>query len=235
MSGGRLALVTLILVLAGPSSAAMERAEPAGTGDNRSYVALYVGQSAQNRLVHIISRASASRQESYLLSVAYGTRFARRGGLDLEVEGQLARHTGLQRHGEINGVLVARWTRFPWDRWLDTRAAFGEGLSWATEEPPIEPRGDKDDEKASTRLLNYLLLELEGKPPGRAWSGFVRIHHRSGVFGLFDGVRGGSNFVGFGVRRYFRSLPLVRKVRRSPSGRAGPAGVDSFGGNKGIR
>ncbi|MBK1729416.1 hypothetical protein CKO14_08500 [Halorhodospira halophila] len=197
----------MVLALAAGSvavGAGQDVAPSPGSADRPSYVGFYVGQSAQNRLVHIVSRWSASRQESYLVGLVYGTRVARWGALDWEVEGQLARHTGMQRHGEVNGVLVARWTRFPWDRWLDTRAAFGEGLSWATQEPRIEPRGDKDDDEDSAQLLNYLLLEIEGKPPGRDWSGFVRIHHRSGVFGLFSGVRGGSNFVGAGVRRYFR-------------------------------
>lgn len=192
---------SLLFVAAIPAPAAGFVGQPAG--DAGAYASLYIGQSAQNRMVHIVSRLSASRQSSYLVSAAVGTGIARHGGLRWEVEGQLARHTGLQRHWEVNGVLVARWTRFPWDRWLDTRVAFGEGLSWATQTPPIEPRGDKDDDEASNRLLNYLLLEVEARPPAGNWSGFFRIHHRSGVFGLFGGVEGGSNFVGLGVRRYF--------------------------------
>ena len=185
-------------VLAGPA------ASWAAVGSAESQqVSVYLGQHAQNRLVHILSRLSAGRQDSYLVSVAYGRPFHRTGGLRWEWEGQLVRHVGKQRHVELNAVLVARWMRFPWDRWLDTRVAFGEGLSWASETPPLEPRGDPDGEEGSARLLNYLLLEVEGTPPRSPWSGFVRIHHRSGVFGLFDGVEGGSNFIGLGVRRYW--------------------------------
>jgi hypothetical protein len=30
------------------------------------------------------------------------------------------------------------------------------------------------------------------------------MHHRSGAFGLFDGVHGGSNFIGYGIKYLFR-------------------------------
>ncbi|WP_155890787.1 hypothetical protein [Desulfuromonas sp. TF] len=42
-----------------------------------------------------------------------------------------------------------------------------------------------------------------GLPRVPRWRLSARIHHRSGVFGLFDGVRGGSNFMGLGVTYRF--------------------------------
>jgi hypothetical protein len=45
------------------------------------------------------------------------------------------------------------------------------------------------------------MLELEfALPDARHWSVITRIHHRSGAFGLFNGVTGGSNALAFGVR-----------------------------------
>lgn len=121
-----------------------------------------------------------------------------------ELEGQIVRHSGMQDHWETNAVVVARWMNFPWDHWLDTRFAFGEGLSYAWQVPELEPRGDEPGEGRSNRLLNYLLVELEFVVPGQPeWSAYTRIHHRSGVNGLFGGVQGGSNFVGLGVRYTF--------------------------------
>jgi hypothetical protein len=46
-------------------------------------------------------------------------------------------------------------------------------------------------------------VEIEAGPPAGRWSGFLRIHHRSGAFGLYGDVRGGSNFVGLGARYRF--------------------------------
>jgi len=116
--------------------------------------------------------------------------------LHWELEGQLVRHFGIQSHWEVNGAFVARWTRFPWDKWVNTSLAAGEGLSWASTRPPLE----QDNGGETRSLLNYLLFEVTVAPPGRRDFEFVgRIHHRSGVFGLF-GVSGGSNAVGLGVR-----------------------------------
>ena len=66
-------------------------------------------------------------------------------------------HLGsLQKHMEFNGLIIARWLTFPWDNFVDTNFAVGEGLSLATEVPEIENR-NHDDESA---ILNYLLFEL---------------------------------------------------------------------------
>jgi hypothetical protein len=52
--------------------------------------------------------------------------------------------------------------------------------------------------------LNFLLAEIEFVLPWvPQWSNFIRVHHRSGVFGAYGGIEGGSNFVGIGIRYYF--------------------------------
>jgi len=120
--------------------------------------------------------------------------------LDFEGEAQVVKHFGGQHHLEFNGLLIARWNRFPWDRHLDTSLAVGEGLSLATETPEIEAlRHEK-----TSAFLNYLLIEVSlGLPDLPSWSLVWRIHHRSGVFGLFHGVHGASNAMGAGVSYHF--------------------------------
>ncbi len=179
-----------------------DESEVASPHPEGHYIAVYVGQSATRRLNEIITQAATERQNSYLIAAGHG-RILRPGTRwRMEAEGQAVKHFGLQDHFEFNAVLVARWMRFPWDPVLDTRIAVGEGLSWATQEPPIEPRAGNDN-RGSARLLNYLMLEIEAKPPASQWSGFFRIHHRSGIFGVFGGVHGGSNFLALGIRRYY--------------------------------
>jgi hypothetical protein len=54
-----------------------------------------------------------------------------------------------------------------------------------------------------TRALVHLMFEVTCAPPQtRDWSLFLRIHHRSGVFGLVSDADG-SNFIGLGLRHHF--------------------------------
>jgi len=121
--------------------------------------------------------------------------------LDLELEGQGVKHMGNQHHWEFNGLFALRWLTFPWNKYIDTTFAIGNGLSYATRTPEIEEdlHGDK-----TALLLNYLMLELSfALPETPKWSLVVRIHHRSGIFGLFNGVEGASNALGIGIKYKF--------------------------------
>ena len=172
--------------------------------DHRArYVSAYWAINSPDRFMDILTRYQPEFRSSYLVALAAGASVGRWRWIRFELEGQGVIHTGKQDHLEMNLVLVARWMDFPWDRWLDTRLAFGEGLSYATRTPHLEPRRDPD-ESSSARLLNYLMAELEFVIPGLPqWSKFIRVHHRSGAEGLFFGVRGGSNFIGTGIRYNF--------------------------------
>ncbi len=120
--------------------------------------------------------------------------------LQWEWEAQVVKHYGKQDHMEFNGLIKARWMTFPWDRYLDTNFTIGDGISIATRVPRIESAGHDD----TSAILNYLLFELEFPLHNHPnWSVVARLHHRSGVFGLFDGVRGASNAVGIGLRHTF--------------------------------
>lgn len=176
---------------------------PGGLHAGDYYVSGYWAKHSPDRFMDIITRMSPEFESSYLFCLAGGYVLSEGDWIRLDLEGQGVLHTGMQDHLEINAVIVARWMPFPWDDWIDTRFAFGEGLSYAFRTPYIEPRRDPEEEK-STRLLNYLMVELEFVLPYYSrWSKFVRVHHRSGVFGLFGGVRGGSNFIGTGLRYSF--------------------------------
>lgn len=119
-----------------------------------------------------------------------------------ELEGQILQHAGLQEHTEFALDIGPRWVSFPWDKWVDTSAALGAGLSYATEEPALERK--ENPETGATRLLHYLVFEFAVAPPGEShWSLVIRLHHRSGVWGLFDGVGSASNFAVLGLRYRF--------------------------------
>jgi hypothetical protein len=116
--------------------------------------------------------------------------------IGFEVEGQAVKHFGDQDHEEFNALVIARWLPFPWDRFLDTSFAVGEGISYATADPALEDKVQQ--------WLNYILLELAFAAPSLPrWEAVIRVHHRSGVFGLYNGVRDASNALGVGIRYRF--------------------------------
>ena len=161
---------------------------------------LYHGTLAQKRLVDIFANRH-TLESSYLMAAALGRDFAGDpDGLTWEWEGQVGKHYGKQHHWEFNALVAARWNRFPWDRYVDTSFAFGEGLSYAARTPRVERR----DLDSTSQFLNYLLFEVTfGLPQVPRWHLVGRIHHRSGVFGLFNGVHGGSDFTAVGVKYLF--------------------------------
>ena len=56
----------------------------------------------------------------------------------------------------------------------------------------------------TNELLAYYMIELDFKIPRQTnWSIFGRLHHRSGAWGLFDDVYGGSNILCGGVKYTF--------------------------------
>lgn len=172
--------------------------------DPRHRVTAYYAHYSPDRMLEILQlRNPHISGHSQLGAVAWSYRLheePRR--LSWEAEGQLVQHFGRQNHQEFNILLNARWNRFPWDQWVDTSAALGWGQSFASAVPELEPRSGRDEE--STRLLNYLLVELDFAPPSRPeWGLVLRLHHRSGIFGLYNGVNGGSNYVGAGLRYAF--------------------------------
>lgn len=121
--------------------------------------------------------------------------------IDFELEGQIARHFAGQRLWEFNALIVARWLYFPWNDTVKTSFAVGEGLSYASETPAFE---EKDHGEKTNAFLNYLMFEFAfALPQCPRWSLVTRIHHRSGIYGLFNGVYGASNAIGLGIRYHF--------------------------------
>ncbi len=160
------------------------------------HVTGYLGQHVDTRFVHVIALKDVQFTDSYIggagLGRVFGTSFE--GGAHWEVEGSFYRHWGSQEHWEANAALVLRWQRFPWEDYVYTGAAIGHGISFATERPILE--------RPDQRVIYHLLVELEAGLPGARWSVVGRIHHRSGVFGLWGG-EGGSNFLVLGLRHRF--------------------------------
>jgi hypothetical protein len=101
---------------------------------------------------------------------------------------------------EFDPYLIFRWTQFPWNDYITTSLALGEGISYASSIPAIESK-DRDNAK---RLLNYMIAEATFSLPSYPrWQLVARVHHRSGVFGLYHAGNTGSNDIALGVRYLF--------------------------------
>lgn len=90
---------------------------------------------------------------------------------------------------------------FPGSYLINT-AAIGEGISYASSIPLRESK-DSSTHNAK-RLLNYLMFEVTTALPAYPeWELAVRIHHRSGAWGLYGAGNLSSNVIGLGVRYLF--------------------------------
>ncbi len=162
---------------------------------------LYGGALAQDDIGDVWSFQATFDDHSYIGVAALSRELWRyKDLLGVEVEGQVGKHFHEMHHWEFNALLAFRWHLFPWDKYVETSFAAGNGLSMATEVPELE----KEDHDEAQELLNYLLFELTlGLPKYPRWDMVIRLHHRSGIFGLFGGMRGGANFVCGGIKYKF--------------------------------
>ncbi|MFO8085692.1 MAG: hypothetical protein R6U27_15395 [Desulfobacterales bacterium] len=123
-----------------------------------------------------------------------------------ELEGMVAKHhgkheTGRQNYEEYTLAMLLRYHTFPWNKHLNTSVAVGEGFSLTSKTPKLELQSY---EGKSQKFLNYLAIELTlTLPKYPNVSLCYRIHHRSGVFGTFGGVKGASDFYLLGLRYRF--------------------------------
>lgn len=149
----------------------------------------------------LLDPISAEYKDVFLAAAALSRPYAgyRDGALSLEAEGQVARYFGDQDHWEFNVVpITLRWHRFPWSHRVDSSVAFGLGVSYATELPPVEV----EIEGESAQFLVYWVLEATAGPVDSPWAVSLRMHHRSVAWGLMAD-EGGMNAVGLGLRYEF--------------------------------
>ena len=101
---------------------------------------------------------------------------------------------------EFNPYIIFRWANWPWNDRVVTSLALAEGVSYVTSVPALERR----DNENTRRLLNYLMFEITLAAPSTPNLQFVvRIHHRSGAYGLYQADNSGSNVIGAGIRYLF--------------------------------
>jgi len=200
----------LSLAFAGPSSAAV----PEARDSVQSRWTLYAGQLADNDLPRFAGDTLRGRlqwRDSYFLGASYmqpitppdwlheaaGRIGLKRISHDIEWVG--IQHFSGQHNPEI---AVAYMVHTPQAEWggIRLRAGGGVGPSLALGRPSAEDGPERQPDKRS-RLQHYIALELEATIPKLSpYSIVLRLHHRSGVYGLVAPNGVGSNFVTLGLR-----------------------------------
>jgi hypothetical protein len=125
-------------------------------------------------------------------------------GDDFTFEGEVGTSVrfGDESLGEAWTALYLRYDGLPWNDTVYTTIGVNTGLSYLTDISEFE-RG-RDSERKASELLHYMGPELTfADPENKNLELVLRYHHRSGVFGLFDGVVSGSTFLSAGIRIRF--------------------------------
>ena len=122
----------------------------------------------------------------------------------LEAEALVVKHYMRYDPKEFEEFVIdfpLRVRHFPWDEYVRTTLAIGEGMSYCTKRPP---NPDQGYENPDPKLLNYLMFEISlGVPAFPQADLFMRIHHRSGIFGLMGHPDVGANYYAYGLRVNF--------------------------------
>lgn len=122
--------------------------------------------------------------------------------LTIEAEGGTSFRFGDEKLGEAWTALYLRYDNLPWNDTVFTTIGFNTGLSLLSD--PSEFEQSRDSNGNGSRLLHYLGPEITFASPSNKDVEFVfRLHHRSGVFGLFDDTVSGSTFLSSGLRIRF--------------------------------
>jgi hypothetical protein len=171
-------------------------------------VHLFGGVSAgRSRLIELIPFPfTGDYGDDYLVAAALSRRilrFDRNWSADGEIG--VGYRFGQTDAPETWIAVFLRYERFPWNHVVRTTAAVSTGLSYIGTVPDTEKaRASDRGNPAGSRLLHYFSPELTFAHPDNPNSEFVvRYHHRSGVFGTFNNVWGGSNVLTGGVRQRF--------------------------------
>jgi hypothetical protein len=105
---------------------------------------------------------------------------------------------------EFDPYLMFRFTEFPWNNYIVTTLGIGEGISFASRTPYPEETGVTSN--SSQPILDFMAFELTfAAPSNPALQLALRIHHRSGAYGVFRPLsdHAGSNTIGIGIRYDF--------------------------------
>ncbi len=159
---------------------------------------VYFGPASPTALLDVVKARGVQFEPFFQFSLGGAWQFASLGPyFGSGIEATLTKHTESWDLFSASSALWIRWTLLPWSRWVRSGFKAGAGLSYATDYLVAETAHIA----RSSKLLFHVILEFDVFPFGELpWGFLLRVHHRSGIFGLFEGVVGGSDFICLGLR-----------------------------------
>lgn len=190
------------------------RAERREERDRRWYLNGFLLEKADTHLTAVpyrIISASLPLRASHAAELGAGyvaiPRFSiplpgvRLRGNSLELEGDVLQHFGHETDTETAAAAVLRSGSFGLFGRLSADLAWGNGFSYAFQRPTDET-GEYGVRGVDTPHFQYhMSFETELTSGAAPHAHLVlRLHHRSGVYGLISSSRTGSNYLGAGLR-----------------------------------
>jgi hypothetical protein len=121
------------------------------------FVSFYGGIYSDTSLIENLYFKSVI-ENSYISVISLGRELSvYEEKIAVEIEGQLGFHHGAQNHQEMNCAIILRWLSFPWDHYVDTSFAIGNGISYATVAPDIEIENAVNGN--TNQWLYYMMVE----------------------------------------------------------------------------
>jgi hypothetical protein len=217
-AGGRNHDLHGLMLAAGVALACLSGAQPAlsETRGAPHAVTFLVGQAVDTDFTQIITEPwTVDFVDLTVVGAAVSTRLGTMNELfgsadsgdigddiSVEVEAGASYRFGEESLGELWGALYFRYDGFGWNDTVYTTIALNTGLSILSETSEFER--ERAGNGQTSLLLHYLAPEITfADPDNKNLELVFQLHHRSGIFGLIDGVDGGSTFISTGIRMRF--------------------------------
>ena len=173
------------------------------------YISAYGGKGLNHNFMElpgVVLKGDVDFEPSWMAAVSYKhdcatLEWIESLGVTAYCESILVKHWGLQHQWEADlayQLVSPRWAVSAVD--LQIAAAMGGSYAFGT--PEYEDGSVSNPEKRY-RFLNFNAYDFIVKPRNHEWYAFMRIHHRSGIYGLVAPRNVGSNFFSLGL-----SFPL---------------------------
>ena len=201
--------VILFFALLLPAHAAFAQASEArALADARPWAAtVFVGSSvADGKLRDLIfAPQSGSWGDDTVFGATIGRRLARFSTYFMvDAEIGAAYRAGDTNGGDVWAAVYLRYDGFPWTDYIYTTVGFSMGPTYATRLPQVERGTAARPERNQSRFLNFFSPEITFALPSSPQNEIsLRYIHRSGVFGLYNGVYEGANAFVVGYRYRF--------------------------------
>ena len=202
---GLTALALASLLWAAPAAGQEPKTFPKSIGPRS--VSIFGGWEATDGPIETAFRAvpkAGERSDNFLGgAVSYQFfRFWRDFTADLELGAGIR----FPNSGALEGwaAVFFRYHGLPWRDKLIITPAASTGLNYTDRLPYSEIHSTYEGDRPKSKVLHYFAPEIAfALPESPQHELFVRLHHRSGVFGVFGGVHGGADVVTLGYRFRF--------------------------------